>query len=295
MPELPEVETVRRSLEPVIVDRLITSVRGDSFPDVMGPGGLDRADGLLGRRIVALDRRGKYLIGRLDDGSALLIHLRITGQLVLASRNDPPLRFEHLVIGLAGPQDRTGSDEELPVELRFADQRRFGRVLHIEPDAVPRLFGQLGPEPLAPGFTVASLADALRGRRAPVKNVLLDQRRVAGLGNIYVDEALFRAGINPLHPAGLLDDEAVARLHNAIVVVLSEALDRRGTTFSSFRDGYGREGENVGNLRVYGRGRHGLPCPVCGTPLDLIRLAGRSSSYCPSCQPSPVVPVPKRT
>ena len=234
MPELPEVETVRRSLEPVVVGRLITSIRGDSFPNVMGPGGLDRADRLLGRRIVALDRRGKYLIARLDDGSALLIHLRMTGQLVVASPRDPPLRFEHLAIGLAGPRDVPGSDDAPPVELRFADQRRFGRVLLIEPDAVPGLFGQLGPEPLAPAFTVPALADALRGRRAPVKNVLLDQRRVAGLGNIYVDEALFRARIHPLQPAGSLADAEVARLHDAIVVVLREALDRRGTTFSSF-------------------------------------------------------------
>ncbi len=291
MPELPEVETVRRSLQPVITGRLITAVQGDTFPDVMGPGGLDRTDLLIHRRITGLDRRGKYLIVDLDDGSALVVHLRMTGQLVVVSRHEPPLRFQHLVIGLddGTPPDESNdglaSRSDGPIELRFADQRKFGRVLHIAASERPHLFDALGPEPLLATFTVETLAAALVNRRAPVKNVLLDQRRIAGLGNIYVDEALFRARVNPLRPAGSLDASETEALHAGIVAVLTESLDRRGTTFSSFLDGYGRQGENGENLRVYGRGRSGQPCVVCGTPLQMVKLAGRSSTFCPVCQP----------
>ena len=291
MPELPEVETVRRTLEPRITGRLITSIRGDTFPGVMGPGGLDRADRLLGRHVTGIDRRGKYLIVGLDDGSALVVHLRMTGQLVVVAPDEPPLRFQHLAIGLLRPcltrPERSGTPptDADPIELRYADQRKFGRVLHVDERAREGLFQDMGPEPLEATFTPASLAATLAGRRAPIKNVLLDQRRVAGLGNIYVDEALFRAGIHPLQPAGSLVDEGIARLHSAIVTVLEESLVRRGTTFSSFLDGYGRQGDNGDNLRVYGRGRQNLPCPVCGAPLQSLRLAGRSSSFCPVCQP----------
>lgn len=291
MPELPEVETVRRSLEPVIAGRLITHVHGGSFLEVMGPGGLDRSGTLLGRRINGLDRRGKYLIVDLDDGSALVVHLRMTGQLVAVGQHDPPLRFQHLAIGLSALEpccnlDDAGMSRRADtIELRFADQRRFGRVLHVAASERPHLFDTMGPEPLEVAFTPATLAVAFANRRAPIKNVLLDQRRVAGLGNIYVDEALFRSGINPLRPAGSLGPVETAALHAAIVAVLTESLDRRGTSFSSFLDGYGRKGENGENLRVYGRGRSGQPCVVCGTPLQLLKLAGRSSSFCPVCQP----------
>ncbi len=295
MPELPEVETVRRSLQPILTGRLISFVRGETFPDVMGPGGLQRADLPVGREIVGLDRRGKYLIVELDDGSALVVHLRMTGQLVVARPGDPPLRFQHLTIGLVR-QRRTddssteNADGPHALELRFADQRRFGRVLHVTAQDRSSLFPAMGPEPLDEAFTPETLAAGLAGRRAPVKNVLLDQRRVAGLGNIYVDEALFRAGINPLQPAGSLDAPAISALQGAIVAVLTESVERRGTTFSSFLDGYGRQGDNGDNLRVYGRGRTGLPCVTCGSPLQLIRLGGRSSSFCPMCQPLRWVP-----
>ncbi len=291
MPELPEVETVRRSLQPVITGRLIMYVRGDTFPEVMGPGGLDRSRDLLGRRVMGLDRRGKYLIVDLDDDSALVVHLRMTGQLIASRPDDPPLRFQHLVIGLVSPAqtdqfvcDFTSQRVET-IELRFADQRKFGRVLHIDPTNRADLFQAMGPEPLGTEFTPETLTIAMANRRAPIKNVLLDQRRVAGLGNIYVDEALFRAGINPLQPSGTLDEPTIINLHHAIVTVLTESLERRGTSFSSFLDGYGRQGDNGENLRVYGRGRSGLPCAVCGNALQLIKLASRSSSYCPVCQP----------
>ncbi len=290
MPELPEVETLRRSLEPILTGRLINAVHGETFPDVMGPGGLDQAARLVGREIVGLDRRGKYLIIELDDGSALVVHLRMTGQLVVVHPDEPPLRFQHLAIGLVQHRstDASSTDDAVgpdAVDLRYADQRKFGRVLHVPAQGRSSILPAMGPEPLSGAFTPEALASSLAGRRAPIKNVLLDQRRVAGLGNIYVDEALFRAGVNPLQLAGLLDRTSIIALHHGIVAVLTESLDRRGTSFSSFLDGYGRQGGNGENLRVYGRGRASLPCIVCGTPLQQIRLGGRSSSFCPVCQP----------
>lgn len=297
MPELPEVETVRRTVAPLLLRRPITGVDGGTFPGVMGPGGLDRSGTLIGRLVTRIDRRGKYLFGWLDDGTALVVHLRMTGQLVVVPVDEPPLRFQHLAVGLAGTPDDIDVPGDLdrdlrasPAELRFADQRKFGRVLHLDAAGVSAISAALGPEPLDPGFTVDALAAALSGRRSPVKNLLLDQRRVAGLGNIYVDEALFRAGIHPLQPAGSIALEAIASLRDAIVDVLTESLARRGTTFSSFLDGYGRQGDNVTNLRVYGRGRSGQPCPVCGTPLQHLVLSARSASWCPTCQP--LVPTP---
>ena len=220
-----------------------------------------------------------------------IVHLRMTGQLVVTTPGEPPLRFQHLTIGLAGP-DSLQSDDPVTtslgaelIELRYADQRKFGRVLHVGKDAREGSFRDMGPEPLGTDFSPATLAAALAGRRAPVKNVLLDQRRVAGLGNIYVDEALFRARIHPLRPAGSMSWEETEALHGAIVSVLEESLARRGTTFSSFLDGYGRQGDNGDNLRVYGKGRQNQPCPVCHAPLQSLRLAGRTSSYCPVYQP----------
>jgi formamidopyrimidine-DNA glycosylase len=298
MPELPEVETVRRTLTPLVVGRLVMSVTGADFPEVMGPGGLDRADSVVGRTVVGISRRGKYLSVDLDDDTALLVHLRMTGQLVAVPPQTPPLRFQHLAVGLVSSPTRGGSapaaatdapgDRPDPgaIELRFADQRRFGRVLHLPAAERDRQFDRLGPEPLGAGFTVEALAATLSGRRAPVKNILLDQRRVAGLGNIYVDEALFRAGVHPLRSGLSLTGAEVVALRAAVVDVLEESLHRRGTTFSHFVDGYGDPGENGANLRVYGRGRTGEPCVACGGPLALFRLGGRSTSYCPHCQPA---------
>jgi len=241
----------------------------------MGPEGVDAAGSrLVGRRIVGVRRRGKYLLFDLDDGAHLLVHLRMTGRLVVAGRDDPPLRFEHLALLLDDGRD-----------LRFCDQRKFGRVLHLLPADARALDRRIGPEPLAPAFTAARLAAALRRRRGKLKAALLDQGLVAGLGNIYVDEALFRARLHPERRPDSLHPDEVARLHRAIRAVLREGIANRGTTFASFRDGYGAAGDNQANLRVYGRGRRGEPCPRCGRPLSVAVVAGRSSHFCGHCQP----------
>lgn len=276
MPELPEVETVRRTLSDPLVGRRIERVRLAQFPGVIGDGPPDRFAALVcGRTVTGCRRRAKYLLLDLDDGTVLVVHLRMTGQLGVERAGAPPLRFEHLALELDD-----GS------ELRFADQRKFGRVLHLEAEAARALEARFGPEPLESGFTAAWLERALARRPGKLKSVLLDQDVVAGLGNIYADEALFRARLHPERPANGLSPEEVRRLHRALRAVLSEGITHRGTTFSSYRDASGREGENQRNLRVYGQGGRG-DCPRCGYPLERTVVGGRGTSFCPRCQRMP--------
>lgn len=273
MPELPEVETVRRSLRDLVIGRAIVGLRPSAFAGVMGGEAVEAvAARLVGRRLAAVRRRAKYLLLDLDDDTSLMVHLRMTGRLVVAPRGAPPLRFEHLAIELDDGND-----------LRFADQRKFGRVLHLLPADVRALDQRLGPEPLDPRFTAVRLAAALARRPGKLKSVLLDQRLVAGLGNIYADEALFRARLHPERPANGLSATDVRRLHRAIREVLREGLAHRGTTFSSFQDGTGEAGGNQRNLRVYGRGGTAR-CVRCRSPLARIVVGGRGTSFCPRCQ-----------
>lgn len=273
MPELPEVETVRTSLEPLVVGRRLLAVRLGTFPGVVGEDGPELfAAKAVGHQVMAARRRGKYLLLDLDDGTALMVHLRMTGQLVVLPVGAPPLRFEHLALVLDDGH-----------ELRFADQRKFGRVVHVDDDGSGHLQTRLGIEPLAPAFTAARLGQLLARRPGKVKSVLLDQRLIAGLGNIYVDEALWRARIHPERAANSLDPDELARLHRAIRTVLREALTRRGTSYASFLDATGNEGENQSNLKVYGRHRDGR-CPRCGGEIARIVVGGRGTHFCPHCQ-----------
>ena len=274
MPELPEVETVRRSLLDLVVGRTIVGLRSGAFAGVMGDEGVETTSArVIGRRIAGVRRRAKYLLLDLDDGTALMVHLRMTGRLAVVPRTEPTLRFEHLAIELDDGRD-----------LRFADQRKFGRVVHLLPSDIARLEGRLGPEPLAPGFTAAGLGAALARRPGKLKSVLLDQKLIAGLGNIYVDEALFRARLHPERAANGLTEQEVRRLHRAIRAVLREGLTHRGTTFASFQDATGEAGANQRNLRVYGRGGT-EPCVRCGRPLQRIVVGGRGTHFCARCQP----------
>jgi formamidopyrimidine-DNA glycosylase len=274
MPELPEVETVRRSLDGRIKGSRISGVRVGAFEGVLnGDDPITFATRLRGRTIVGTNRRGKYIILDLDDGTCVIIHLRMTGNLVLALRSDPPLRFEHLAIEL-----------DDGAELRFSDQRKFGRVIHLLGDSGSLLDAKVGPEPLESVFTAENLTKGLARRTAPIKSALLNQKLVAGIGNIYADEALFRARIHPLRPANTLSTAEVRALHRAIRQVLREGIENRGTSISHFRDGNGDEGANQTNLQVYGRGRAGFPCLRCGQPLTFLVISGRSSHFCPRCQ-----------
>lgn len=274
MPELPEVETVRRSLLDKIVGRRIHALRLTDFPGVLGA---DRAEHVQarveGRQVARIRRRAKYLLIDLDDDTTIVIHLRMTGKLSVVPHDEPPLRFERLAIELDDGFD-----------LRFSDQRKFGRVLHSQDDELARLEQRLGREPLEPEFSAAWLQERLLRRPGKIKAVLLDQGLIGGLGNIYVDESLFRAGIHPQRRANTLTADEVQRVHRAIRDVLRAAVAGQGTTFSSFADAEGNPGRYGGRLRVYGRGGKG-PCPVCGAPLERIIVGGRGTSYCPRCQP----------
>jgi formamidopyrimidine-DNA glycosylase len=277
MPELPEVETVRLGLDPHLVGRRIERITPSDFPGVMGGMQIELASALLANRpFTGTRRRGKYLLFDLDEMESLIVHLRMTGVLTIQQRSDPPERFQRLSIELDNGTD-----------LRFSDQRKFGRVIIASSDDVDALMLKLGPEPLSPEFD-GSVVQALVARRsAPIKAVLLDQHSIAGLGNIYVDEALFHARIHPARSANTLTTEESMLLAETIRHVLQVGLDHRGTSFSSFRGVYGEKGSNQDQLVVYGRGAAGLPCVRCRTPLQRITIAGRGTSFCPECQPVP--------
>jgi len=289
MPELPEVEVTRRRISPLLCGREIAAVtaRPASSFFLTPPATLRRR--LLGRRVVALDRRGKYLLGELDDGSRLLLHLGMTGQLVAASAESPRLyRLRDRHAG-ASATPGSASDEHVHLrlgfrdrgeEIRFRDPRRFGRVQWLAAEAACPRLERLGPDALE--ATAAALRGALARRRAPIKALLLDQSLLAGVGNIYADEALFAAGLRPLRPGGALSPHAVATLLAALQRILCASIAQGGTSISDFVAPDGSDGAYVNELGVYGR--EGLPCTACGATIRRIVIAGRSSHYCPRCQ-----------
>jgi formamidopyrimidine-DNA glycosylase len=274
VPELPEVETVRRQLEPVLVGRQFERVEIDD-PRLVRPfEPAAVAAELEGERVAELDRRGKYLIFRFESGRVLLVHLRMTGS----------FRHRRNGVGEDDPHRRAVVRLDDGSDVAYRDVRRFGTWLLVEPEELePYLAERLGEEPLLAGFTPARLARRLAGRRASIKAALLDQRTLAGLGNIYVDEALWRARIHPKRPAGELDANEVRRLHGAIRRVLETAIDRRGSTLRDYSTPRGRRGSMQRAFKVYGRTDES--CDRCGTPIEKTRAGGRGTWYCPHCQP----------
>jgi formamidopyrimidine-DNA glycosylase len=273
VPELPEVETVRRQLEPVLVGRRFERVEIDD-PRLVRPfEPVAVAAELEGERVAEVDRRGKYLIFRFESGRVLLVHLRMTGS----------FRHRRNGVGEEDPHRRAVVKLDDGSDVTYRDVRRFGTWLLVEPDELePYLADRLGEEPLLTGFTPARLARRLAGRRAPIKAALLDQRTLAGLGNIYVDEALWRARIHPKRPARELDANDVRRLHGAIRSVLQTAIERRGSTLRDYSTPRGRRGSMQRAFKVYGRTNE--PCDRCGTPIEKTRAGGRGTWYCPYCQ-----------
>ena len=276
MPELPEVESVRRRLAPLLEGRRLDRVE-IADPRLTRPLAPDAvARGLEGEQVRAVERRGKYLIVRFDSGRGLLIHLRMTGSLRHAPAGTlPDDPYRRAVVRLAD-----GSD------VAYRDVRRFGTWLVLEPGELePYLDARVGPEPLEPGWRARDLAARLTGRRAPVKAAILDQRTVAGLGNIYADEALWRARIHPRTPAGELPPKQVRALHRAIRRALELGIARQGATLRDYALPDGAAGGMQDEFAVYGR--LGEPCPRCGAPIERIVVGGRGTWYCPQCQPPP--------
>ena len=273
MPELPEVETVRARLEPAVVGRRFERVNIDDPRLTRPEDPLVVAAELLGERVAALERRGKYLVFRFDSGRGLLVHLRMTGGFRhAADAGLPDDPYRRAVVRLDD-----GS------EVGYRDVRRFGTWTLLEPHELePFLAARLGEEPLAGSFTARSLAARLANRRAPVKAALLDQRTLAGMGNIYADEALWRARIHPLRPARELGDDEIRRLHRAVRRALEAGLARQGATIRDYAAPDGAAGTMQHEFKVYGR--EGEPCLRCGTPIEKIRAGGRGTSYCPRCQ-----------
>jgi formamidopyrimidine-DNA glycosylase len=274
VPELPEVETVRIRLEPKLVGRTFERVRIDDTRLVRPYEPLEVAAELEGERVSALERRGKYLIVRFSSGRSLLIHLRMTGSL----RHGPAESLED------DPHRRAVVRLDDDSDVAYRDVRRFGTWLLLEAGELDAYLDErLGSEPLADEFTPAELRRRLAGRRAPVKAALLDQRTLAGMGNIYVDEALWRARIHPHRPAGELSAAEVRRLHPAIRAALAVGLARQGSTLRDYRLPDGDSGTMQDEFKVYGR--EGEPCDRCGTPIEKTRAGGRGTWYCPRCQP----------
>ena len=269
MPELPEVETVRRRLAPVLEGRRLERVEIDDVRLTRPLDPVAVAAELAGERVALVDRRGKYLIVRFESRRALLVHLRMTGSFLVSPGEDPHRR------ALLTLEDG--------VEVAYRDVRRFGTWLLLEPEEVDAYVDErVGREPLAAAYRSKHLAERLAGRRAPVKAALLDQRTVAGVGNIYADEALWRARVHPLTPALALGPPEVGALYRGVRDALRAGIRRQGSTLRDYRLPDGEEGGAQHEFKVYGRA--GEPCDRCGTPIDKIRVAGRGTWYCPHCQ-----------
>lgn len=273
MPELPEVETVKRTLQEKIVGKVVKGARVFLPKMIKHPPAEEFPGAITGREILGLDRRGKYLLVRLTGQFVMVVHLRMTGRLTYTAPDVPLAKHTHVIFELDDGH-----------ELRFQDQRQFGTIYLMPEKELNRISGlrQLGPEPLAVEFTAGQLGDMLAGRKRKVKEVLLDQTFLAGIGNIYADEILFVAGIHPERPADQLLEQEVQRLYEAIRSVLQEGINHRGTTVRDYVDGSGQQGDYQHRLRVYSR--KGEPCPRCGQPVIRIKVGGRSSYLCRCCQ-----------
>jgi formamidopyrimidine-DNA glycosylase len=296
MPELPEVETVARDLERWVAGAEIAAaeVRWERTIAHPQPASLF-VDQVRGARIARVDRRAKSVLIHLDDGRVMTIALRMTGALIVAPPGAPDDPYARVVFHLADGR-----------QLRYRDVRKFGRIGLWEGGGLRRrrpsrvaevraayrvgdVFGRHGPEPLASSFSAARFAERLRGRSARLKTLLLDQTFIAGVGNIYADEALWRARLHPLRRADTLTPAEVRRLHRAIRSVLREGIANRGASFSDYVDARGEEGENAERLNVYRR--TGEPCYRCGRPIQRIVVGQRSTHFCPHCQLEPMAEV----
>lgn len=270
IPELPEVETVRRELEPWLVGRTILQAERVEAPPSPKYASLERA---AGQCIGAVNRRGKFLLLPLSLGDELVIHLGMTGVV----SPDPPEAHLRVKLTLDHGPDPT---------LYFCDVRRFGRFLVVPAGdyrSLPTLHG-MGPEPLCDTFTAAGFAQALKRSGTPIKSHLLSQKPVAGVGNIYADEALWRAGVSPLTPANRVSVCKVGSLRDAVREVLAASIEAQGTTLNDYRTVSGGVGSYLKELNVYGHADE--PCPRCGRAICKVRLSSRSTYFCPRCQPA---------
>jgi formamidopyrimidine-DNA glycosylase len=269
MPELPEVETTVNELRPGITGRRISGVDILSPRTIAVPAPVEFKEGLTGRVFTGLSRRGKHLIFNLDNGHFLIAHLRMTGSLLLKPSAEKPEKYVRVVIHLDNGQ-----------AVHFRDVRRFGRMWLVEDAAA--VTGKLGPEPLAPEFTPDVLGQLLKKRSTPIKSLLLDQTVIAGIGNMYADEALFRAGIHPLQPGDSLNKSEIKKLHEAVQEVLLQGIRYCGASTDTFIRPAGVKGE--AHLQFQVAHQKGKECAVCGEAIVRTTVQQRGSFFCPHCQ-----------
>ena len=275
MPELPEVETVVRTLRPHLVGRTFTDAKVYWHRTIGAVPVEDFRQRLVNRSIVDVSRRAKYIVLTLDGSDRITIHLRMTGELRFSppdTAERPELQHRRLSFHF---QDGSWLD--------FDDVRKFGRIQILDEVAWRELNESLGVEPLDAGFTAETLHSIFHGRRRQLKPLLLDQRIIAGIGNIYADEALFRARLHPLQASDRISTVKSKHLHESIVDVLGNAIEHRGTTLQNYRSGLGEQGENQSQLQIYGSAA-GSPCPRCGSPIKKITVGQRGTVFCPRCQ-----------
>jgi len=272
MPELPEVETIVNDLRPSLKDRSFTDITILWPRMVLQPSAEELRRRLPGQVIKDIGRRGKYLIFRLASGEALILHLRMTGSLLLKRKGD-----KHPV---SSPYITAIFRLDNGMELVFTDRRKLGTVSLIKDES--ELNEKLGPEPLDPDFTAQALTKRLSSRKAPIKAVLCDQEVIAGIGNMYADEALFFARIHPLREANSLSHEEIKRLHKAIRQVLTRAIGNGGASISDYRRPTGEKGTQ--QYDFYAAHRGGQTCKVCATPIERISVRNRGTYFCPKCQ-----------
>lgn len=271
MPELPEVETIRLTLIQKLVGAKILSGEILHEKMVLGTTAAEFLDQVAEKTITGLERRGKYLLLELAEGLVIGIHLRMTGRLTVEQASLPVAKATYFKLLL-----------DNGMELRFNDQRKFGKVFLFEQGNPPQSLLKIGPEPLSPQFTASVLKERFGHRSLAVKKALLNQEIIAGVGNIYADEALFVSGIHPARPVNSLTDDEINALFHGIQQVLREGIQYRGTTFRDYRDGEGRQGSYQTKLRVYGQ--KGKPCPICGSLIEKMNFGGRGTHFCPLCQ-----------
>ncbi len=279
MPELPEVETISRDLRGKIPGHTIERAEVFWQRTVGYPAVPEFLEFIRNRRIETTGRRAKYVVIHLAENATLLVHLKMTGQLLYVPNSEPPNPYTRVLFHL----DRG-------MQLRFVDIRKFGRMYLVEADRLkdfPKI-AELGPEPLEESFTVPAFRSLLRRRKGRIKPLLMNQGFLAGMGNIYVDEALFRSKLHPLRSTTTLKPKDMAKLRDDIVAVLEESIANRGSSIDDYRDPAGQKGYHHVHLQVYGR--TGEPCVVCGTPIKKIVVAGRGTHFCPRCQRLPRPP-----
>lgn len=270
MPELPEVETIKNELAPRVIGKRINGINILWRGTVRQPSLEEFRSQLIGRQITGLARRGKYLVFHLSDGKVLIVHLKMSGALLIKPASAEPDRYVRAIIYLNGKT------------LHFRDPRKFGKMWLVDDER--EVVGKLGPEPLGADFTPQVLAQLMAKRSAPIKALLCDQSFIAGIGNMYADEALFRSRIHPLRPAKSLTRGEIKRLHQAICDVLKLGIKHKGASVTNYMLPDGTLGTAHNEFQVAHRGTE--PCPVCGTPITRIPIRQRGTYFCPKCQPA---------